>query len=225
MEKDKLLIIEDDEDLRRQMKWGLAQDYEILLAEDRQSAMEICKKENPPVMTLDLGLPPESAGVAEGFAVLQEILAHDRFSKVIIITGRSEKEHALTSIGHGAYDFLVKPIELNELRVILRRAFHLSKLESENLELQEVDPPSGVLEGFLPLTDLGRPVTDDTVLVVKDGDLITATYIDDTLDEFGNPLIATDQASIDCEPPQLLGQEPAGVTESSAGLIIETDEP
>jgi two-component system NtrC family response regulator len=137
MDKDKLLIIEDDEDLRRQMKWGLAQDYEVLLAEDRQSAIEIFNKENPPVVTLDLGLPPESAGVEEGFAALQKILAYDRFSKVIVITGRGEKEHALAAIGHGAYDFLVKPIELNELGVILRRAFHLSKLERENLELQE----------------------------------------------------------------------------------------
>ncbi len=135
--KPKLLIIDDDEDLRTQMKWAMAQDYNVLLAEDRQSAAAIMNKERPAVVTLDLGLPPLPAGVEEGFAVLEDILSEHGQTKVIIITGRGEKEHALRAVEKGAYDFFYKPIQLDELKVVLRRAFHVSQLEREQRSLQQ----------------------------------------------------------------------------------------
>ena len=137
MKKPKLLIVDDDEDLRTQMKWAMAQDYDVLLAEDRQSAMAIMKKERPAVVTLDLGLPPLPAGVEEGFAVLEDILSDHGQTKVIIITGRGEKEHALRAVEKGAYDFFYKPIQLDELKIVLQRAFHLSQLEREQRALQQ----------------------------------------------------------------------------------------
>ena len=137
MEKDKLLIIEDDTELSTQIKWGLGEQYRIFMAEDRVGALEIIKKERPSVVTLDLGLPPDPGGVEEGFGALGEILEHDPLLKVIIITGRQEKQHALEAISRGAYDFLTKPVELEELQVILRRALHVARLERENRELQQ----------------------------------------------------------------------------------------
>jgi len=136
MEKDKLLIVEDDEDLRTQLKWGLVKDYEVFLAEDRLVAREMFQKERPEVVTLDLGLPPQPDGVKEGFQTLEDILELDPLAKVIIVTGRDEKEHALQGIHQGAYDFLNKPVQLNELQVIIRRALHVSHLEREHRELQ-----------------------------------------------------------------------------------------
>ena len=68
--KQKLLIVDDEEDIRTQMKWALAQDYQVFLAEDRRSALELQGKEQPSVVTLDLGLPPRPADVEEGFATL-----------------------------------------------------------------------------------------------------------------------------------------------------------
>ena len=135
--KPKLLIIEDDESIRSQMKWALAQDYEVLLAEDRPSALEIFKAEQPPVVTLDLGLPPNPGQVEEGFLVLAEILGEDNSTKVIVITGQGEKDNALKAIGQGAYDFFSKPIQIDELKVVLERAFYVSNLERENRELQK----------------------------------------------------------------------------------------
>ncbi|OEU46371.1 MAG: PEP-CTERM-box response regulator transcription factor, partial [Desulfobacterales bacterium S3730MH5] len=137
MNKTKLLIVEDDIDVSTQMKWGLINEYDVFVAEDRASGLEIFKKERPPVVTLDLGLPPQSGDVEEGFLALAEMLEHDPLSKVIIITGQNEKEHALAAIGGGAYDFLNKPIELDELQVIIRRALHVSQLEREHRELQK----------------------------------------------------------------------------------------
>ena len=135
--KPKLLIVEDDADLRTQMKWALAQDYDTILAEDRQSALEAVRNALPSVVTLDLGLPPHPAGVEEGFATLNEILTDYPQTKIIIITGRGEKEHALRAVGQGAYDFFYKPIEIEELKVVLRRTFHVLQLEREHHELQK----------------------------------------------------------------------------------------
>ena len=148
MKKQKLLIVDDDEDLRTQMKWALAQDYEILLAEDRLSAATVMTKERPAVVTLDLGLPPLPAGVEEGFAALDQILTEYQQAKVIIITGRGEKENALRAVEKGAYDFFYKPIQIDELKVVLRRAFHLSQIEREQRALQQ-RLSGGTFEGML----------------------------------------------------------------------------
>jgi len=112
----KLLIVEDDEDVRTQMKWALSQDYDVFLAEDRSNALDLMTHEQPAVITLDLGLPPRPTEVEEGFATLSEMLSIDPYIKVIIITGRGEKEHALRAVGEGAYDFMYKPIEIDELK-------------------------------------------------------------------------------------------------------------
>jgi len=133
----KLLIVDDEEDIRTQMKWALARDYQVFLAEDRASALELQARESPPVATLDLGLPPRPADVEEGFAALEGMLSADPFLKVIVITGRAEREHALKAVGNGAYDFLYKPVQVDELRVVLKRAFYLSSLERENHLLQK----------------------------------------------------------------------------------------
>ncbi len=134
--KPKLLIVEDDDSIRTQMKWALAQDYEIFLAEDRPGAIGVLKEEQPPVVTLDLGLPPVPGGVEEGFLALAEITGEDNLTKVIVITGQGEKENALKAIGQGAYDFFCKPIQIDELKVVLGRAFYVSNLEREHRKLQ-----------------------------------------------------------------------------------------
>src|SRR5262249_5383850 len=110
--KAKLLIVEDEESIRSQMRWALAPDYEVLLAEDRTSAIEVFARERPAVVTLDLGLPPRPRDVEEGFLAMSAILDEDPRTRVVIITGRGEKQHALRAIGQGAYDFLCKPIEI-----------------------------------------------------------------------------------------------------------------
>lgn len=115
---------------------ALAQDYEVFLAEDRVSALVVIKREQPRVVTLDLGLPPCPGGVEEGFLALGEMFTQDGFLKIIIITGQGEKDHALKAIGQGAYDFFCKPIQIDDLKTILKRAFYVSQLEIEHRELK-----------------------------------------------------------------------------------------
>jgi DNA-binding NtrC family response regulator len=144
----KLLIVEDDEDVRAQMKWALAQDYEILTAGSRAEAMAAIRAHQPRVVILDLGLPPHPASTEEGFATLAEAVAADPYIKVVIVTGRAEKEHALKAIAQGAYDILYKPVQLDELGTILKRAYHVSGLEREHAELQR-RLGEGAFEGML----------------------------------------------------------------------------
>jgi len=134
--KSKLLIVDDDEDIRSQLKWALNDDYEVVLGEDRPSALEAFRSEQPPVVLLDLGLPPNPSGPTEGLATLAELMAHDSHAKVIILTGQSERDNALKAVGEGAYDFLTKPPGIDEIKFVLKRAFHLSSLEHDYREMQ-----------------------------------------------------------------------------------------
>ena len=135
--KPRLLIIDDDDEIRTQMKWSLINDYEVFMAEDRPSALKAFRENHPPVVLLDLGLPPHSGDVSEGMATLSEILVQASFTKIIIISGQGEKENARQAIGAGAYDFLPKPVELEELKIILKRAFYVAGLEKDHRELQQ----------------------------------------------------------------------------------------
>ena len=136
MDKPKLLIVDDDESIQLAMKWAFAQEFEILLACNRQEAIEIFRREQPALVTLDLGLPPAEHGVEEGFLTLASLLEKDPFAKVVIISGQGEKGNALTAIGQGAYDFFCKPVQVEEVSVILRRALRVHQLESEHRKLQ-----------------------------------------------------------------------------------------
>lgn len=133
---EELLIVDDNEDIRKQLKWGLGKEYEVLLASDVKEALSIMQKNQPKVVTLDLGLPPHEDGTEEGFKCLEEILQSRPGTKVIVITGNDEKSSALKAIQIGAYDFFQKPIDINTLKVIIRRAFNLSHIEEENSRLQ-----------------------------------------------------------------------------------------
>ncbi len=134
--KPKLLIVDDDDEIRTQMKWALAKDYAISLAGDRAAAVRQFQAEQPMVVLLDLGLPPQPGTPEEGLATLTELLALDSLAKIVIITGQNEKEFALQAIAAGAYDFLGKPVETNELKLLLKRCFHVATLEREHRAMQ-----------------------------------------------------------------------------------------
>ena len=130
-----LLVIEDDEGLQRQLKWAY-DGYRVVSATDRAGAIEALRVHEPAVVTLDLGLPPDPDGTEEGFGVLSEILHLKPDTKVIVASGHSARESALRAIGMGAYDFYRKPVDIDELGLIVARAFHLHEIEEENRRLE-----------------------------------------------------------------------------------------
>jgi len=144
----KLLIVEDDEGLQRQLRWAY-DDYQVIVAGDRATAIDMLRLHEPDVVTLDLGLPPDPDGVEEGFATLGEILRLKPDTKVIVASGHGARESALRAIASGAYDFYAKPVEIDELGLIVARAFHVHALEAENIRLASVQGGTTLLGGII----------------------------------------------------------------------------
>ena len=132
--KQKLLVVEDDTGLQKQFKWTL-DDYEILIAADRDAAITQLRRHEPSVVLLDLGLPPDVDGATEGLATLQQILSLSPMTKVIVVTGNLDRSNAVKAINMGAYDFFQKPFEPDVLKLMISRALHLHALEVENRQL------------------------------------------------------------------------------------------
>ncbi len=141
-----LMIVEDDEGLQRQLRWAY-EDYEVVVAGDRTKAIELLRLHEPAVVTLDLGLPPDPDGTTEGFATLSEILALKPDTKVIIASGHGARESAMRAIADGAYDFYQKPVDIDELGMIVARAFHLHAIEVDNTRLANAAPEGSTVLG------------------------------------------------------------------------------
>lgn len=171
--KPPLLVIEDDPGLQSQLKWCF-EDYEVIIAGDRESAMNHLRRYEPAVVTLDLGLPPDPANASEGLAALEEILSLAPDTKVIVVTGNDDHENAVRAVGMGAYDFYQKPIDPDLLGLIVNRAARLHELEHSyrNLARRMLDSPlNGVVSVSPEMSAVCRMVekvapTDVSVLLL-----------------------------------------------------------
>jgi two-component system NtrC family response regulator len=141
-----LLIVEDDTGLRSQLRWHFDK-YNVVVADDCESAVAAVRQFEPAVVLQDLGLPPDTEGVTEGFKAIQEILRLAPSTKIIVITGNHDYENAVRAVALGAYDFYQKPIHTETLDLIVQRAYNIHQLEHQNRRLQEqrVSPLSGII--------------------------------------------------------------------------------
>ena len=151
--KPKLLIVEDDPGLQKQLKWCF-DDYEVIAATDRATAMAALRRHEPGVVLQDLGLPPDAEGVTEGFACLLETLKAAPLTKVIVVTGQLDKQNAVRAVGMGAYDFYQKPVDTDVLRLLVQRAFNIHDLEERNRALLQRQG-SMPLEGVIDISPFG----------------------------------------------------------------------
>lgn len=141
-----LLVVEDDPALQKQMRWAF-DGYETVVADDRESAIAQLRRHEPAVVTMDLGLPPHPDEVVEGMRLLSDILALAPETKVIVLTGQHDREHAVQAVARGAYDFFGKPFEADLLTLTIERAFRLHDLQAENQRLQALH--AGAMAGVL----------------------------------------------------------------------------
>jgi two-component system NtrC family response regulator len=144
---DALLIVDDDVGLQRQLKW-VFDDLDVKTASDRETALAAVRRFEPAAVLLDLGLPPDAANATEGMAALKEILEVAPSTKVIVITGNDDREHALRAIAKGAYDYYQKPADPDVLKIMVDRALHVAAIERENRRLQSAQGESP-LEGIV----------------------------------------------------------------------------
>ncbi|MES9970502.1 MAG: PEP-CTERM-box response regulator transcription factor [Candidatus Thiodiazotropha sp.] len=209
-----LIIVEDDPGLQSQLKWSF-DGYDVHIVGDRTSAINCLRKTSAPVVTLDLGLPPDPTNVSEGFATLQEILNLVPQTKVIVVTGNDDRENALKSIELGAYDFYQKPIDPDVLRIIIERAFNVYGLEDENRKLHSIQrnsPLDGVIANSPEMLEICRVIekispTDITALLLGEsgtGKEVLARSIHAMSDRKDEKFAAINCASI---PENLLESE------------------
>ncbi|HKU79703.1 MAG TPA: PEP-CTERM-box response regulator transcription factor [Rhodanobacteraceae bacterium] len=141
-----LLIVEDDAGLQTQLRWSF-DEYAVIVAGDRESALAEVRERQPAVVLQDLGLPPDPAGTSEGFATIASILEEAPYTKIIVATGNGDRDNAVKAIGAGAYDFCSKPLDVEVLRLILDRAFRVHELEAENRKLKSES--GAAMEGII----------------------------------------------------------------------------
>jgi two-component system NtrC family response regulator len=209
-----LLVVEDDEGLQRQLKWAY-DGYRVVAATDRQSAIEALRLHEPSVVTLDLGLPPDPDGTEEGFATLTEMLALKPDTKIIVASGHGARESAMKAIALGAYDFYRKPIDIDELGLIVARAFHLHGIEEENRRLEktgEISVLGSIVTSADEMLKVARTIervasTNVSVMLLGasgTGKELLARAVHERSDRSGGPFVAINCAAI---PENLLEAE------------------
>ncbi|MBU2875225.1 PEP-CTERM-box response regulator transcription factor [Marinobacter salexigens] len=211
----RLLIVEDDPGLQSQMRWCFSDDLDVTVASDRDAALTALRREEPHVVTLDLGLPPDPGGATEGFALLEEILRLAPSTKVIVVTGREDKENAVIAVGMGASDFYQKPLDADILKFVVNRAFRLAELEQENQKLSQQSNGTnikGIIAASPQMMSVCRTLekvapTDVTTLITGEtgtGKELLARALHDLSPRAGNAFAAINCAAI---PENLLESE------------------
>ena len=154
--KKTLLVVEDDPGLQSQLRWHF-EDYNVVVADKRESALSQLRRHEPPVVMLDLGLPPDPANASEGLIVLERILSMSPDTKVIVVTGNDDRENAIRAIGAGAYDFYAKPVDPDILGLVVERAYRVHELEMENRRLARnaaQSPLQGIVAASTEMTNV-----------------------------------------------------------------------
>jgi two-component system NtrC family response regulator len=163
-EKPTLLIVEDDPGLQKQLKWALKTDYELLFADNREDAIALFNAHEPAVIVHDLGLPPDEKGVSEGKSSIQSILERSPSTRIIVMTGKGDKNDAIDLIGLGAHDFFPKPFETEALKLVLQRAHFLADLEHKAVRGQPIEKENEhdlfVLPGVVGRSKIMQGVAD-----------------------------------------------------------------
>ena len=210
----KLLIIEDDPGLQKQLRWSF-DEYEVVVAGDREAALAQVRRHEPAVVTMDLGLPPDPDGSTEGLATLQQILALAPATRVIVLTGNQDRSNAVKAIAMGAYDFHQKPPDQEVLGLVIKRAFFLHALQQENSRMQQLtadSPMTGMISrdpGMLKVCRSMEKVAPTTASVMLLGESgtgkeVLARALHQLSNRAGNRFMAINCAAI---PENLLESE------------------
>ena len=124
----KILLVDDEENILKQMRWALEPDYQVLTSSIEGEALSLFEKEKPAVVTLDLSLNPHNPADLGGMRLLEQILSQEPSTRAIVVTGNDDEQNALRAVRLGAFDYYAKPVRLEELKVMIKRAHRIHEL-------------------------------------------------------------------------------------------------
>jgi two-component system NtrC family response regulator len=169
----KLIIVEDDPGLREQMKWALGEDFQVQEADSLASVLSCLETGSSALICLDMGLEGRPD---RGLDVIDAILAHDRTAKIVAVTANHDGGTAKEAIRRGAFDYLVKPVDTEDLKNVLERAKRIHDLESDAEEAPSwvpVDPDwpmIGESDAMRNIFSVLRRLSDTDVSVLITGE-------------------------------------------------------
>ncbi len=211
-----VLVVDDDERLRKQVYWALKDSYRVLQAEDRPQTHQVIEEAPVDLILLDLRLPPRLNTPEEGMKTLEEIRSTKPEIEVIVITADKKEETCLKAIENGAYDYFSKPFNLEEMRVVLKRALFRQNLERKvqrlRLQWEERYNFAGMVGKSEPMRQIFEVIgtlaqANCTVLLRGEsgtGKELVARAIHYSSQRAGNPFVPVNCAAI---PESLLESE------------------
>jgi DNA-binding NtrC family response regulator len=233
----KILIVDDDKLLQNSLNYVLSEKYDTLVAGSGEKAVEVLDGDCPDLILLDIRLPG-----MDGIETLEKIKKLNREIVVVMMTAYEDVKTVIKSMKIGAFDYLVKPLDIEELDVIIEKALGNLKLKREVEELrrqylQEFDIEDIVAEseGMKQALKMARVIAagyDTTVLIEGEtgtGKEVIARTIQYRSDRFGKPFISINCGAIskDLIESELFGYEKGsftgGLNEGKKGKIELAD--
>ena len=145
--KPRILIVDDEKNTREGLSRALRPSYEIMLADSAEQALSLLSQESVDIILTDLRMPG-----LDGLELLERVTRRTPHPLVIMLTAYGSVESAVEAMKKGAYDFLMKPVNLDQLDILLRRAIRSREMETENVDLKkQLDSKYG-LESIISLS-------------------------------------------------------------------------